>query len=565
MNLADVDDILYVYKPTSFSYATKQGDYTLVKIEGLLDGTSLFDPDNPTKIVLDPKKFQEGNHVLKIEATFLSYSGTLASQIGQEYETLSKEYNLVIDLTAPQPVKIKKFTVKDGTFYVTWEAPEKKNFTHYKVRRYSKYGDQWSEYQNTSLVNNDVLVFKDSLYFGSDIKYQIDLVGYTFDVAGIPSDTIVKPTIMTIKQTGDNTRELTWTKSPLYSNIANILVTKDWSNIYTTYPNEAGAISLQLPFGETPTYSAYTTSPYGEQQGNFFSTMVYVGRRLEFKGLGETLVKTPEWFGSQEILINFDRNTPKEVYFVNSQTLTIERKIDLSGYLTNKGSGGTGYGTTPDGSKFYLFVNENIYQFDKDFNLIKTISIPEMTPSVFAYQIRVSNPGVAVLDTRLHGAVVVNLETGEIIQNNIPDYAYNMGLSPDGKYYIQKGDVYAITGNTPSYVATIPDAANARVLSFKPNDPQVLIAYGDGTVGRYDLPSQSLVTRFDLPDYRVTNFSYDPITGLCGGYHGTYPDIEYFVFDVDTKAIQRTFKVTGDYYQLYNNTVYASNGLAFPL
>src|SRR5688572_31906231 len=83
VNLAHSNEPLYIYQKTSFTYAIEDDGFQLVRVEGFLDGASLYDDKNPTEIKLDPAKFPDGNHKLRIEATFLTGSGSLGDNQGQ--------------------------------------------------------------------------------------------------------------------------------------------------------------------------------------------------------------------------------------------------------------------------------------------------------------------------------------------------------------------------------------------------------------------------------------------------------------------------------------------------
>jgi hypothetical protein len=572
INLAEADEDIYIYNPTTLSYKINQGTFQLIKIEGFLDGQSLYDPSRPSVLYIDPTKFATGAHTLKLEATFLSRSETLASKLGKDIQSVSKEFTITIEIDEPDPIKITKIEPANGTLYVTWNAPAKLNFFNYRVHRYTKQGGEtWIEtYSQTPwILAPSSTQFSDSLYTGDEVQYRVDVVGYNFLTEGIPADTTFKLIDPVVTQTATNTITVSWGPPLFYANISEIRYQRSYDGPVQPFSaTKAGSFTDEIPFGSL-TYFSYGGVPKYENGGLGSLLRTYIGNELTFEGLEEPDYYALHYYGDQEILVN-ESFSPRDILLVNSSQKQIKKRIDLTPYYASAQYSWSAehalFGTTPDGNSLFLFTGMEVIRLNKDLEYAETIDLTDINPgvSITIYGIQMSNNNIACF--YMSGGVgVVDLENNITIAKALLPTSYiPVRISPDGRYVEYDGSLYDVRSKSMDLLSTLDNYMEIRDLRFNKASDRLFIVYRSGHFVSYDLKTLTVTSEFTLPGEPYNEMSYDPVSGLCGvKVLATEQQFDFTVFDPLTGTIKKKIRTDQDCY-LYNNTIY-SNRFALPL
>lgn len=572
ITLTDEISELYLYQPSRISYKVEDGDYQLIRIEGLIDGISLFDPKRPTIVFIDPAKLTNGNHTLRIVATFVSNSGTLAASLGKETQTFSKDFTVIVDLEEPEAINISKIEPLNGSLYVSFETPEKNNFINYQVHRYTKPNGTWQEDLSSQwFLSPDKTGFNDSLYIGGEVQYRIDIHGYKFTTEGVPSDVNYKMIDPVIEQTGDNTVKVSWARSLFYNNLDQFRVGEYNKPDLEFDATQAVSYTSDIAFGAPYLQYVSATGKYNSYSTIYFDK--YIGERLTFEGLSSDY-RNYMHFGSKELIVNTQQ--PPDAILANSSTHSIIKTLDLTPYYANAKNewaiDRTQIGITPDGNNFYLFTGSEVSRFDANLNFIEEIDftnvIPVDLPS-FAYNVRLSNNNIAVFNLFAGRIGIVDLENKNVITDDILDNGMPFNISPNGKFVFYNKRVYDITSGALVEVKNFDAPSyNLREAQFSNNSDKLFLSYDGGHFRTIDTSTMTVVSEFDLPDpgtYTLGAILYDPISGLCG-VQNNWPgsEAELIIFNPITQQIVKRLRISAICH-LYNNTLYSDQKFALPL
>jgi hypothetical protein len=573
INLADFGSEIYLYKPARISYRINQGNFQLIAIEGFLDGQPLHNPGDQTVIFIDPARFGHGTHELKIAATFLSSSNTLASIAGRETETITRDFSVRIDLESPAAIAIAKMEARDGSLFVTWNKPQKLNFVNYQVHRYIRQNDAWVEhyFPDPWLLTTDKTGFNDSLYAGGDVQYRIDINGYTYSTPGALAEASFQAFHPVMEPTGVNTVKVSWQPSPFYKNISSLRLSAYNEPDLSLPADEAASFTREISFG---TALAHTLVPLMKYGNAYVPTSIrsYVGNQVTVEGVS---VSYPDQYplympyGNREIMVT----NHKALHLVNSAAHTLENKVDLTPYYQNStnpvASDRALFGTTPDGNSFYLFTGTEAIRFDKDLKFIKKVDLPELNTNSFfnvAYNIRLSNNNIAAFFFYPQKIRLMDFENNTVITtSSLPDSGTPFNISADGKYFFYNKKLYDISGGALNEIADLSNGRDLRDVRFNNASNQLFMSYDDGHFAIVDLVSTSVVSTYDFPG-SAREILQDPITGLCGVaiVQANSSKKELFVFDPATFSISRKVWIGPECF-LYNNTLYANTGFILPL
>jgi hypothetical protein len=573
INLADAGSEIYLYKPARVSYRINEGNFQLIAIEGSLDGQSLHDPRDPAVIFIDPARFGHGTHALKIAATFLSSSGTLASIAGRETKTITRDFSVRIDLESPPAISIAKIEARDGSLFVSWNKPQKLNFINYRVHRYFRQNDAWVEhyFPDPWLLTTDKTGFNDSLYAGGDVQYRIDIKGYNYSTPGTSAETSFPTFHPVMEHPGVNTVKVSWQPSPFYKNMSSLRLRASNEPDHTLPSDEAASFTREISFGGALVHALTPLMKYGN---GYLPTVIrsHVGNLVTVEGVSVSYpYEYPLYmpYGNREIMVTNRTN----LYLVNSAAHTVEKKVDLIPYYQNStnpmASDRAGFEMTPDGNSFYLFTGTEAIRFDKDLKFIKKVDLPELNPNSFfnvAYNIRFSNNNIAAFLFYPLKIRLIDFENNTVITtSSLPDSGTPFNISADGKYFFYNKKLYDISGGSLNEVADLSNARDLRDVRFNNASSQLFMSYEDGHFAIVDLVSRSVVSTYDFPG-SAREIQQDPITGLCGVnvVHPVTGKKELFVFDPATFSISKKVWIGTECF-LYNNTLYANTGFILPL
>jgi hypothetical protein len=574
INLAQINGPIYLYQPTKLFYDVQQGHYQLINLEGFIGGTSVFDPKYPAYLLIDPADYSSGTYTLEINATFAAYSGSLASRVGMETKTITREFEIIFDLEPPEAIAIQSIEPSEGTLYVKWNAPAKSNFFHYQVRRFVKYADEeWQEYYMRTpwLLAPSAVQFRDSLYGGGDIRYQIDIIGHTFSKPGIAKDAHFEALQPEVLQVAEDKVVLKWQPSPFYNNLSFVRL-GSYNRPDQDFPADAPAdVMIDAPFG---TSTLYYLSPLTRYGGFGVTTYVDVcsGNKLTFEGIPSRSTYSFEHFGSRELLA-IPGSMPLELLLVNSNLHQVDKRIELTPYYQSAKNQWAAehsyYGKSIDGKNLYLFTGMEVVRFDENLNYTETIDFTGVIQGEtrFAYSIEVSNNGIACFYLWPGVVAVLDLENKIVLTQTLEATGSPPHVSPpNGKYFFNKGILYAIAGSSLSQ-QTILDGnwSEIRDAVFSSSSDRLFIVYRTGRVDVINVSNGDLINTFNFEGESNNVVSYDSYSGYIGFVAGSTGSF-YCVYDPETGTLIKKMRIaSGPTFTLRNNTIYSSAGFSVPL
>ncbi|WP_276371903.1 hypothetical protein [Chryseolinea sp. H1M3-3] len=574
INLINANSPVYIYRPTHLTYKIEQDGYQLVRLEGYIDGISIIDPKNPTRLLVDPAKFANGSHTLAITAAFVNQSESLSSILGKEEKLINRDFEIVVDLVLGDPVEIKSIEPEMGTLYVRWDPPEKSNFLNYEVKRFFKdTNGQWVEYHMPKpwTLDATALYFRDSLYIGGDVRYRVDLLGYKSTRSGIHKDTHFKTLQFEIQPISDDQVVLRWPPSLFYNNITTVSLGTYNKPEQKFEPNQSGEVTIDTPFGHSTVYYLSTFGRYSDK-GWADQFHVWTGDKLEFDGISSLDTYGFHHYGAREMLIS-DNSKPDEALLVNSVTGSIDRRVEFEAYYQSAGHQWSAehsmYGKSFDGKNFYLFTGMEVIRFDQNMDYLETIDFTAINSgfSMYAHSIEVSNDGVACFYISGQVVGVFDLQKKIKITPYLQATPAPPHISPNSKFFFNDGTLYTIVNDQLSQLILLNDRANIRDAVFSSSSDRLFVVYRTGHMDVIDLSTRNVVQTFSFQGNSFSGVSYDPLTGYVGFVVGD-TQTTYLVIDPIGNSLVKSLKVAYPSYEqfrLFNNVIYSTRGFAFPL
>lgn len=574
INLDDDLTSLYVFRPVKIAYRVEQGDYQLIKIEGFLGDKSIGVPDDPTVLRIDPALFTQGTHVLSILATFISYSGTLASAHNMETKTIKREVDVTIDLEPPSPISIEKIQPRDGSLYVTWREPNKANFSNYSVVRFIKQNDDWVKVYMPEpwLVPAYKTEINDSLYLGGHVRYRIDIIGYNFEKEGNSADAMFQTINPQVEKLSDNQVSISWEPSLFQANIEH-LVLNGGSNSNSVNSDVNVSLVRDVPFG---TFSVLEVRPVAKfQSASYASQLIeyFSGERLFFDGEKPGLGTYLYPYGEDGLLPSSTSNT-QTLKLVNLITGEGKNIVNLTPYYENaaiKWAAERSYfGSTPNGESFFLFTGAEVIRFDKNINFAESLVMPDLVPGAtvfFSYNFRFSNNRIAFFNFFPGTVRLIDFNTSTSIAISLPDSGGPFNISPDGVHAFYNQKLFDISSGSMVELADFTSGRTLRDVIFNNESDKLYMCYSDGHFAVVDIASMSVVSENNLPGViGIQRLVIDPKTGICGIVRDD--DLNngklFVVFDPLNFTVIKEVRIASGCFILDNN-IYSSSGYKLPL
>lgn len=567
INLAGYSDSLYIFHDTTLTYQVEDGNLQLIRIEGFLNGESLFNNDRPTEIRLDPARFSNGSHKLKVEATFRSGSGSLADILNQETVKIEEDFDVIIDLIPPQEITIARLDTREGSLLIDWSEPDKKNFLRYEVKRLKKNGQ--NEWYNTLMdtplyLGPDVTSFKDSTYVGGEIAYQIDIIGYNFNIPGNIADTSIQAIEIQFIQTNEDELTVGWSESKLHANIKHIML-GNAGGPYTYYSPEATSFTMNVGFGDDYPLGFTVVPKFGYEYAMVYQ-QVYLGEKVVYEGLGTTVEGIARTFKNKKI-IPVRGYKSFLVYEVNDITRKIEAVHNFESYILQEPydiiQSNLEYHFSETSDHFRLFIGRKVFNFNADFTLTSTLTLAANSEFSFAFGITISENNLASFYQWPGTSVLVNLATGkelfrEATGSNI------LTLSNNGAYFVCGDKLYdVISPDTVQLLNTLP-YPNVYQLKFNVhNSNELFINYTTSNNGDLYEINAGLITGSFSQVTSPHDFGYDPSTGFYGCVSNEY----FYLFDFSSNSIIRRVRIAVPHRDIWlkDNFLYSSHGYILPL
>ena len=180
---------LELYAPTTFSFSVSSKNKRYYNAQVYMDGEyieSLSSSNGEFSFSLDPLDFENGTRLLRLEITYPSTSGSLADKLDEEVFTVTKEFQVIVDNTQPEPHAKPTVKIEDGKLMIAWNGTTEKAVKSYTIE--VKYYDGEKVIDRDSLITLDLSTTKlqDHYYAGGKVSYQVNLKGHNFYIRGIP-------------------------------------------------------------------------------------------------------------------------------------------------------------------------------------------------------------------------------------------------------------------------------------------------------------------------------------------------------------------------------------------
>ncbi|MCB0489981.1 MAG: hypothetical protein R2820_06710 [Cyclobacteriaceae bacterium] len=551
---------LLVFQKTNLNVKFTTNGPTLEKLEGFINDVSLFVPESPKQVIIDPAMFGSGKFKLHLVATVKVKTESVAGQFGLEVSSFARDFDLVIDLTPPESINKLNYRIEDGRFILEWDKPTKLNFSNYLLKKYLKNGDTWSTFaERQMLINRQKSSFRDSTYLGGPVRYKMELVSDDITVIGSNNDFDVPSIKFSFEQESGLNYRLFW-ETTFYNSAEGVILGNLGPDMH--FDSQPHSITKEIEFGDYyyPAFSVFSNSTRSSTWGN---EKLYAGRELVFEDNLTEVQGAPIKLGNKSYVVE-----QRDVFIVNEVdevTMSIQRRQSYSHLLGLNPVTESGYANRQlivNSSKTdaYLFVGQYAYRFDDNFQHIQTVNL---TPIVQ------TGSRSFVYGTQIYGNVLAgfvdysDFETKLINLNNLtvifqPDNNDPFLLTSDGHHYIHSDNVYEIIDNNSVVkIWTLPTKSGQLVGT---NNSNQFVQSSGGFVYLYDIATKSEIMRYDNKSF-FGELSYDMGSNKVGGHNREI----YNVIDLSSHVVNNYKVFTNATYFLRNNKLYSTNGFVLDL
>ena len=554
------NDTLYLFRKTDLNYhAFLDGRQTYFAYVYLDDFQIETLHNNDTTFTLDAERYEDGQHILKLEIYASAGTGSLGDVAGAEQLVLTREWVAYIDNSIPERVDFSSVGITDGSMMINWTRYPRVNFSAYVLEKqyWNQPYDMYSTCWQKEFTDKDVTSFRDSTYLGGKIRYRIriragDLFGgYTTKQFEYVYDPAVAFEWIDREQV-----RVTWHKPRIANSFKDYETSFKFSNrtVTASIADTVVILKPEISFGQTASFSLIVhTNGSRCEGGSPVYTSISLGNKFPiFTGTKALYCREIDQYFTREYTGN-----AYNLVRIDGKTNTVQQTMLLDGE----------FAVSPNGKYLYITYDNVMRQLDPmTFTVIKTYNLYELSD---VYTSLAGN--FTVSDN--HHISLVTYDANYVIQ--MPDFKvlykgpkdYGMGMSPSGNTVVSNGKLWTWNGTALTEKYTFSD-------SFQPifkNDETLIKIYYNNKISIQNLSTyqENSIALQPNPDVIV----YDPVSDFIGyaqkssTYSSTTP---FHLIDMQATSV-RQFTVAqldnhrGQHIFLINNRILCSLGSSIPL
>lgn len=261
----DPNDTYYLFTvATAIHFDLNTFGLKIYNVELFMDDVSIFKGDVPVGIfVINPGNYTPGNKTLTLVVTTNTNTKSLADLTGFEGLVFIKKWDVYVDGTAPDPIKIDRIFNDNGLLKLEWKPYVRPNFQKYRVWvHYSPLNYPDYDYMIAEIADRYQNYFYDSSFVGGTPRYWIEVMASNLNTA---SEAIryeyQAPKLQSQWQRGDSTL-FSWKKHAFYRALASYSLTTSGSYPYnqikifsSSNPNDTLFLMKKMRFGQALDYT----------------------------------------------------------------------------------------------------------------------------------------------------------------------------------------------------------------------------------------------------------------------------------------------------------------------
>lgn len=199
-----------------------------------------------------PGYFDEGTHEVKVTATFLSGSGSLAEQIGQEVYKVEYKFNVVVQRTLPTGMPAPTVAMENGFLTYRWFGLPERHLD-YELTIYQEVEGITQFVRSKTFTDPGEFVYVDSGYVGGDASYNLEMRNFA-DIRYYPTAIVnLRPAQFLFQTDANRAGQITWNQT-----IPNAIVTMVSNTQTQTVPFSQGVmVADTVQLGDQLYYRIY--------------------------------------------------------------------------------------------------------------------------------------------------------------------------------------------------------------------------------------------------------------------------------------------------------------------
>jgi hypothetical protein len=230
-------------------------------------GSNWNSSSNLGSFILRPSNYNDGEHIIRIEHTFTTGSGSIRDQVNEEKLVKIESFNLIIKRKPATPPAITNAIIENGSITINWAETNVTDFENAYLSLKLKNYERRIPLTNSSLglksyVDTSTILItgpSNSSYYDSytSVKYAIVFQSKYEESYGASKTVSFDPSWMDIQisYVDNNSYKVLWKKHPLYANFKQFEIQLDGEQIIVS--NLGGEKTINKPYIIGKKYSAY--------------------------------------------------------------------------------------------------------------------------------------------------------------------------------------------------------------------------------------------------------------------------------------------------------------------
>lgn len=304
-----------VYWPTTFHYRVKPEESGPYQAEITFDGKLLISSSSQNgffSFTIIPTQYTNGEKELKITATHLTKSGSLAGQTGSEVLVFSRVFRVIIDNVKPSAVKAPRVAIEEGKLMVRWDPPNKTNFQKLVVLKHYVVDYVHQSVDTLRPASNNDTFIHDQSYVGGEVRYTVDLKAPGMYLVGEEASFSCDPVTLSFDS---DSSEIKWTRPLIYGNNIDLII----NNVDHISAENAGSYRVDVPFGSSA-FASVTINPLNPER---YNPIQYTKRIEAFQGKRCATFDKVEYLPSDNSFIFFTSNQLSKVEGYSFSTIGV--------------------------------------------------------------------------------------------------------------------------------------------------------------------------------------------------------------------------------------------------
>ncbi len=562
MNLDFNSDTIEVWGIKNFNYSFDVGDRYVRSVKLFIDTILYKVEDNHSQqgnFNFNSEDYENGIHQLRFEVISSSGTGSIADELGAEYITFSKTWDLIIDNSPPIPISFTSIKPVDGRLKIEWEKYSKFNFQHYSI--------YVNDYQEVATINDKEINFWiDSNYVCGNINYRIDVSAANHTGVGATYNYSFPFPKVRLATSDSNKVTITWTKSILYNNFLNYNVYRSFNgNIQEKIAtintlNDTTLIDSDPIFGDEINYSVMVNyawynvynDPDSSSLYSYIGTKMIPFNSIQYNAsLNSLFISNPD---------GHYRLDPITLSILSFQSHIMDNWLDE--ILT----------VSQNGQYAYVSADNKIYKLNPiSLAVENSISTKSITGyySYISSSFQVSNSNLITYAScykpnsttyQLIGDVILDMNNN-IVRDSLPKNESNFDckISANGDYFYAHNTLYKISSQNLIKVGQITTYQFAFI-----DEGEKFIIRNNNTILLQNSNDMSTVLSINVNS--PGKFSYDSQTSCLGVITGTDAQRYFIIFDLNSgKEVKRVHVFSNDFFYIANSILFSSGGYYLPL